>query len=52
MYCVSCLLLSYNPLTCGSFLSEGEGTQTLISTSTPLGNSSFIKASIVLGVEL
>lgn len=26
--------------------------QTLISTSTPLGNSSFIKASTVLGIEL
>ena len=33
-------------------LKDSETTQTLISTSTPLGSSSFISASIVFGVEL
>ncbi len=34
------------------YLSYPENTYTLISTSTPLGNSSFIKASMVLEEEL
>lgn len=36
------------PAHCGAFFLTNQGTQTLISTSTPLGSSIFINASTVL----